>query len=307
MAGTFFSSAKKNRIGVDFLPTGVAVAEVTRTDKENTSVNRQEFLPASGMTRQVEALHQWVQQNKLQKSPCHCLMARHDVQLIQIEKPQVPAEELAQAVKWKIKDLIHYDVEQAVVDTFELPRSPKTPAEFINAVVASEAVVRQYVDAIRQAELDLQVLDVHELVTRNYWLSRQNEAANTAMILQLTDNESYITIYHQQDLYVSRDIKTGLLAVDAAQGQGEETYDAVLLEIQRSMDYFESSYGLGQTQKILVFPQTASTGRMARYLQNYLHADLEFIEISGGSDAGEDPINSHCFSAYCAALRGVAT
>ncbi len=301
----FFSTRnKRSQLGVDFLPTGVAVVEVARGGKTPGSVMQSVFLPSAGLKQQAQALAEWVEHNKLQHSSCNCLLARHDVQILQLEKPPVTKDELLQAVKWKVKDLISYEVEQAVVDVYQLPHSPKTPREYINAVVANESVVQGYVDAIRQASLTLQVLDVYELVSKNYCHFCTLDAA-TVMLLQFADNEGLLTVYHQKDLYVARDFKIGLLDMEAALAQDEAIYDALLLELQRSMDYFESSYGLGQAQNLLVFPPGAGTGRMAKYLQNYVNYDIGFISVPHADNGADDRLEAHCFPAYCAALRGI--
>ncbi|MDJ0833340.1 MAG: pilus assembly protein PilM, partial [Gammaproteobacteria bacterium] len=246
----------------------------------------------------------WVKQHGLKNAPCYSLIAKHDVQLLQMEKPEVSEEELIQAVSWKIKDLISYDVESAVVDTYQLPPSPKNPANTINAVVANENTVAGYVDSIKQSGMDLQVIDIHELAARNLLNAHQLSEQATAL-LQISDHESLVSIYRDQDLYVSRDFKIGLLNIDNQDSADESLYDSILLEIQRSMDYYESSYGLGNIQKLLVYPQLPATERMLKYLHNYVAYDLDFIEPDlFQQQSSLEAMDTHCFAAYCAALRG---
>jgi len=286
------------------MPTGVAAVEVIAGNNKTGQVRNCEFLPAVGSAEQAKVLEAWVDRHNLHDKACVTLIAKHDVQLFQLEKPAVEDEELLQAVSWKIKDLINYDVETAVVDVFQLPPSPKSPANYINAVVANESVVGGYVERIRQSGLDLQAIDVHDLVTKNY-CRICDITDSTIAVLQFSDNDGLVTIYHDQDLYVARDFKIGAMEIEAALGEGEATYDSVLLELQRSMDYFESTYGLGMVQKMLVFPHTEATARMANYIQNYVSYDIDFAEVKNANPDQEQQINHHCFSAFCAALRGI--
>ena len=69
------------------------------------------------------------------------------------------------------------------------------------------------------------------------------------------------------------------------------------------MDYFESSYALGMVQKLIIFPQTIATERMASYLQNQVGYEIDFTRIDFQGE--QQPVNPHCFAAYCAALRKV--
>jgi MSHA biogenesis protein MshI len=303
MLGFFASKNKHVRVGVDFMSTGVAVAVVSAGKEKRGQVKTCEFLAAVGHTEQAKALHSWVDQNQLQNAECFSLIARHDVQLLQLEKPAVEDAELLQAVRWKITDLINYEIDAAVVDVFQLPPSPKSPVSYINAVVANEAVVSRYVDSVRQSGLKLVAIDVHDLVTKNY-CRIFDLSESTVAILQLSDKAGQVSIYHNQDLYVARDFKIGLLDLESSEDD-ESTFDALLLELQRSMDYFESTYGLGMVQQMLIFPHTGATSRMAKYVQNYVGFDLGFVDVSVEKNSGLEQIEAHCFAAYCAALRGV--
>ena len=305
MLGFFSSKSKQSCVGVDFLATGVAVVEVAAGKSMPGKVKTCDFLPAVGHVEQAQALQDWVEGHHLKNTSCVSLIARQDVQVLQLEKPTVEDSELVQAVSWKIADLINYEIDAAVVDVFQLPPSPKSPVHYINAVVANEAVVSRYVDSIRQSGLALTTIDIHELVTKNY--CRICDVADaTVAVLHLSDKAGQVTIYHNQDLYVARDFKIGLLQIEAALAEDETTYDSLLLELQRSMDYFESTYGLGMVQQMLVFPETPGTIRMTNYVQNYVGFELGFVDVSMHKDDLAEQIDAHCFSAYCAALRGIS-
>jgi MSHA biogenesis protein MshI len=304
MLGLFSSKPKSTQVGVDFTPTGVAAVEVTAAKKNCGMVRNHAFLAAVGAKEQARVLQQWVEQNGLKKTPCVSLIAKHDVQIFQLEKPSVEENELLQAVSWKVKDLVNFDVSAAVVDIFEMPPSPKSPVSYINAVVARETVVKSYVDIIKHSGLELNAIDVHDLVPRNYQLLHDDSGQSEA-ILQFTDNHGSITIYHDQNLYVARDFKIGLLDFESLQEEDAESlYDNLLLELQRSMDYFEATYGLAAVQRMVVFPQTPVLEKMAKYMQNYLPYELDFAQIKSRQNDSLS-LDPHCFSAYCAALRGV--
>lgn len=302
MLGISFSKSSAYQVGVDFMPTGVAVVDVASGEKKRGQVRHCDFLPAVGVTNQSAVLKQWVSQKGLKKAPCVGLIAKHDVQLFQLEKPAVEDDEILQAVSWKIKDLISFDIDTAVIDVFELPPSSKSPASHVNAVVAKESVVSSYVDLIKQSGLELKVLDVHDLVSKNY-TSLYDFADQTVSILQFSASDGMLSIYRNNDLYVARDFKIGLLDIEAKTDDRESVYESLLLELQRSMDYFESSYALGMVQKLIIFPQTIATERMASYLQNQVGYEIDFTQINFQGE--QQPINPHCFPAYCAALRKV--
>ena len=301
--GLFSKVKKDTQIGVDFLADGVAVTQVQAGSKGSGQIVRSEFVAAAGQEDQVEALKDWVHAHHLQKSMCVCLLASDDCDLYQVEKPEVGEDEMIQAVTWKIKDLINYDVGHAVVDSYPLPVSSKNNKQQVGVVAAREAVVANYVESIRSTGLELVALDVHELVRSNLQ-AISGSAGHTMALLTLAEDSGLLSIYHDSDLYVSRDFKIGLDKLRQASGEDPGEFDSLLLEVQRSLDYYESYYGMGTVTDLRIFPQVEATEKMAMYLQNLTNFDIDFVVF--GADAAGSSLDPHCFHSYCAALRGVA-
>jgi MSHA biogenesis protein MshI len=300
--GLFSTAKKESQIGVDFLSDGVAVTQVQTGKKNPGGIMRSEFVEASGQEAQVEALKDWVRVNNLQKIPCVCLVASDDCDVYQVERPEVDDAEMIQAVTWKIKDLLNYDVAYAVVDSYPLPDSSKNNQKQIGVVAAREAVVGSYVESIKTTAMELTALDVHELVRSNLQLVR-NSAEQSLALLTLTESSGLLSVYNDTALHVSRAFMIGTDQLEKASAEDESVFDALLLEVQRSLDYFESYFGKGSVTNLRVFPQTQATEKMAMYLQNLSNLDIDFISFAG--DEGSAGLEQHCFHAYCAALRDV--
>ena len=300
--GLFSSAKKDSQIGVDFLPDGVAVARVRSGGRQPGSILETEFVAADGQQAQVDALRHWVRDNGLQKTPCVCLVASDDCDVYQVERPEVEDEELLSAVTWKIKDLVNYDVAHAVVDSYPMPTSNKNNPRQVGVVAAREAVIQSYVDSMRACGVELVALDIHELVRSNLQLIRAS-AGRSLVLLTLSERSGLLGIYHDTDLCVSRDFKIGLQELEKVSEDDQGPFDSLLLEIQRSLDYFESYYGLGPVNDLRIYPQLQITEKMAMYLQNLTQFDIEFVAF--GADAQNPGIDPHCFHAYCAAMRGV--
>ena len=301
----FSSAIKDTQIGVDFLPAGVAVAQVRTARKSIGKIMRSEFLPAIGQATQIQALHAWVRKHRLEKFACVCLIASDDYDVYQIEKPNVEESELTSALTWRIKDLINYELELAVVDSYPIPISNKNNTQQISVVCAHESVVGSYVDSIKSTGMSLSAIDIHDLVSKNLPDVHQG-VERTHAILSLDQQSGKLSIFHNTDLYVSRDFKIGIGQLKQAGSDDESQYDSLLLEIQRSMDYFESYFGIGSVSSMSIFPQLPATEKMAMYLQNFTSFEIGFITPGETSDSGkESSLETHCFHAYCAALRGV--
>lgn len=300
--GLFSSARGDTQIGVDFLPDGIAVAQVQVGRKNSGRILRNEFVSATGQQEQAIALKSWVGDNNLQKFPCVCLVANDDCDIYQVDKPEVDKAEMIQAVTWKIKDLINYDVAHAVVDCYPMPTSSKNNQQLVGAVTAREAVISNYVETIKASGMNLVALDVHQLVMLNLEQVRKN-SKQTLAVLSLSRDTGLLSIYNDSDLYVSRDFKTGIDQLNQVSSDDQSVFDSLLLEIQRSLDYFESYYGMGGVNQLQIFPQIAITEKMANYLQNLTSFEIDFLNTGENRDTPD--LGQHCFHAYCAALRGV--
>ena len=299
----FATTKKDTQVGVEFLAGGVAVVQVQATKKSPGKILRSDYLPAADSQAQIEALQSWVGNNSLQKTQCVCLISDRDCNINQIEKPEVDDAELIQALTWRIKDLVSYDVASAVVDIYPMPVSSKNKTKQVSVVSADEATVGRYVDTIKSSGLRLVAIDIHDLVRKNL-RSIQQGAGKTQAILSLGDATGELSIFHDTDLYVSRGFKIGINQLQLATSEDQSVYDSLLLEIQRSMDYFESYYGLGSVGSMEIFPRNTMTEKMALYLQNLTSFDIDFVESAQPGDE-QIGLDSHCFHAYCASLRGM--
>jgi MSHA biogenesis protein MshI len=301
----FFSLARKNtQVGVDYLPNGLAVVQVKTSGDSAGKIIRQEFIEAQNAALQNQALHDWVNQHGLQKTPCICLIKDDDCDINQIEKPNVDESELIQALTWKVKDLVSYDIDSAVVDVYPMPPSNKNNTHQVSVVSAEHSVVAGYVQSINSSGLKLKAIDIHDLARKNL-PSIRNSVENAQAVLFIGEQFGELSIFHDTDLYVSRRFKIGSSKLQLANSEDQSVYDELLLEIQRSMDYYESYYGLGSVRLMEIFPRTPVTEKMALYLQNLTGFEIDFLQTHGENDQSSE-LQPLCFDAYCASLRGVA-
>lgn len=302
--GIFSTARKDSQIGIDYLPGGVAVVQTKASGKLAGKIIRHDFLTANDDSAQKDVLRSWVSEHGLQKSPCVCLINDEDCDINQMEKPRVDDSELIQALTWKIKDLVSYDIDSAVVEVYPMPKSSKNNTQQVSVVSAQESVVRRYVDNIQASGLKLEAIDINDLVRKNL-PSIRHSAELTQAILSIGEQSGEFSVFHDADLYVSRRFKIGSTHLQNASSEDQSAYDSLLLEIQRSMDYYESYYGLGPVRLMQIFPRNPAIEKAALYLQNLTSFDIDFVE-SPCDEALSSNLKPQCFNAYCASLRGVA-
>jgi MSHA biogenesis protein MshI len=67
---------------------------------------------------------QAAREHELARFQCSTLLAPGEYQLLQVEAPNVPLAELKTAIRWRIKDLLDYHVNDATVDVLAVPPNP---------------------------------------------------------------------------------------------------------------------------------------------------------------------------------------
>ena len=85
----------------------------------------------------LSALRQVVRDLDARGLPVVATLPNSAYSLVQLEAPELEPEELREAMRWRVKDLIDFPVEEAVIDVFGLPASRRPGApELVYAVVA---------------------------------------------------------------------------------------------------------------------------------------------------------------------------
>jgi len=108
------------------------------------------------------------------------LLMPGDYQLLLVDAPNVPANELKTAIRWKIKDGLNYHIDDATVDVLQIPASKygSERAQSMYAIAASNPTIQKRIALFEQAKISLDVIDIPEMAQRNVAaLFEQNERA----------------------------------------------------------------------------------------------------------------------------------
>jgi MSHA biogenesis protein MshI len=162
--------------------------------------------------------------------------------MLLVEAPDVAQDELRVAVRWRIKDLIDFHIDDAVIDVFQMPRHGRGgPNQMLYAVAAREQDIRKEIAAANEAGLGLEVIDTLELCLRNIALLLEEDSRGVAL-MYLGDSAGVLLLVKQGVLYLTRRLETGARSLADATALRTELVAGLALEIRRSLDYFESHY-----------------------------------------------------------------
>jgi MSHA biogenesis protein MshI len=187
------------------------------------------------------------------------LAGSDDYQLLMVEAPGVPPEELKAAVRWRMKDMLDFHVDDATLDVVDIPPDPANPARghYLYAVAARNEVVRRHIALCEQAGVPLEVIDIPEMASRNI-ASRVAAPERGVALLSFDERGGLFTVSYQGELYLSRRLEMGLAELAAAEGPRASYFERITLELQRSLDYVERQFNFVNVAQLWLAPMSAA-------------------------------------------------
>ncbi|MDG2176798.1 MAG: hypothetical protein P8M72_11805 [Gammaproteobacteria bacterium] len=161
------SKGKAGLVGIYFTQKGVSLAHVNYTKNEPKLLMCNEFA-AESLADKEKALAQQVEKLGLQESRASYILSPSEYKLFLVEAPSVSSGEMESAVKWKIKDLIEGAVDEMAITVFPVPDDAyRGETDMIYAVASRKTRIREIVDLVHNAGLQLDAIDIPEMVMKN--------------------------------------------------------------------------------------------------------------------------------------------
>ncbi len=288
------------RSGVACTPEGCAIATIRRI--KGRRVLESCVSVAANPVEQTKIIADWVSEKGRASDAISSVLDAADYQLVQVESPDVLPAELKAAVRWRLKDVIDFPVEEAVVDVFDMPEpARRTGARMMYAVAAKSQAIARRVAGLSAAARRFDVIDIPELALRNI-AALLPEAAQGLILLWLEGDSAQLLVIKGTTLYVTRHVP---FAGQSAEADGLPNVDAIALEVQRSMDYFESHYDQAPLRHLIVAPHDQHSARCAQALAYESAMRVELIDLSRALELapGVAPADRRSLLAIGAALR----
>lgn len=226
------------------------------------------------------AAEKFAREKEFGSCQCATLLAPGEYQMLLIEAPAVPAAELKSAVRWKVKDLLDYSVDEATMDVLDIPPESNDAARghSVYAVAARNDVVRERIAIFEGARIPLSVIDIPETAQRN--IAALHETGGRGVALLYFNHEfGLLTITCRGELFFSRRIDIGLPEMLGATPDGRaELFNRVVLELQRTFDHFDRQFRYVQVARLLIGPEPQETG-LYEHLQGNLDIPVEHLDL----------------------------
>lgn len=245
-----------------------------------------------------DTLERLTREFKLSHYQCSTMLRAGEYDLLLVEAPNVPRAELKSALRWKVKDMVDYKIDDATLDVLDIPAG-EAPASaeqshHVLAVLARNEVIRSCVKQFERARIPLWVIEIPETAQRNI-AALYEDTGRAALLLYFGRDWGLLTITYRGELYLSRRLDTGV-----------EQHEGIALEVQRTLDHFERQFGHLAVGKLLLAPTGRENGLAetlrARFDMPVQEIDLRDV-LAFGDRSPDAQTQWRLFHHFGAALR----
>lgn len=304
----FKRQKNKQQVGISYTDmhvSAVALAPATEGAKPVVSFAAVEQVPLQA----TSALRNFVARNDLKALPCNLVLNVDQYNIVQIDKPNLPENEVKPALRWKLKGLLDYSVEQAVVDGIDVPVDPNyaNRQPLMLAICAKKATVSEVGNQLVDAGFNLKSVDVYALVQRNiaHLLEHEDRAL---VMLSILPRCCLITFTAKGELYHARVIELDRDFLNDRDEIFRTNFDKLVLELQRSLDSFDRQFPYLSLNRMVVAP-VANRDYLVSGLSTSLYVPVnvfnleDIVELPADQDFSSLEKQAMLMPALGAALR----
>lgn len=303
MFSFFKARSKAGIVGLEIRADGLGVALANTDSAGQLRISKCAYRDCNAAERK-KTLNEIVSKYKLSGLPCNLVLPADQYQTYPIELPNVEPAEMADAARWKIKDMLDFDLEHAVTDVYDFPKDAlRGRPDQLNVIVSRKAIIQGYVDLLADSDLELASIDVIDLALRNVARVSSGEDQRPTAILYLRPGAGMMVLVKGDTLYLARHFDFSMQALNEP-AQQDSVIQHLALEVQRSFDYFESQMGQVPPQEIFLLGPDPSVP-LANMLGGSIAAKVVMLDMKlffdSGTTMGPDEIKA--FAAMGGAMR----
>lgn len=286
----FFSKTRKvnGLMAIGFDAGGLCAARITRLPEAKPVVDTAAYFPCKHPLA-PEALEKIGRELHLAQFNVSTVLGGRDYQMLAVEAPNVQPEELKMAVRFRLKDMLDFHVDDATIDVLDIPadKNANVRAQQMFTVAARNAVIEARQTLFAGAKINLTVIDIPEMAQRNFSAMLEPEGRGLAM-LSFSEEGGLLTVTFGAELYLSRRMDVSIAQINETDpDKRNATYDRITLELQRSLDHFDRQFHYVTVSKLVLAP--LPTTSLHDYLSSNLYMPVDSLNLASLLDLAKTP------------------
>lgn len=225
----------------------------------------------------TKALSQDVETYQLYGTSCQLVLTPSMYQLVLMDALEVSEKEMAKAVRWQLKGLIDYPLNDIAVDAFTVPpHGVGNKRNKIFAAVSLQSALINRVALFEDALLPLSGVSIAEMALSGLLAQCPNQHDAPAIVISYDEGMCHLYIYMSGDLYLVR----ALPMTESVIYPGCLAKADMLLEIQRSIDYCLMELKLPEPKAIFFTPSFFRATDLFEYLKTEMGRDIQLLDVN---------------------------
>jgi len=300
--GAFTSN--KGLLAIEVRPNGVAVAYNPGTSPSKITIcefhpYQSEIQPGDSDLSELKThLSKIVTTHNLRKSYCTLILHPDYYHLTLIDTPEVPEAEHKEAVRWQMKDIVEYPLEDVAIDIFH-PGGKEGNLKKTYVIATQNSSLQKIINIIQNCELLPAAVDIREFAMRNL-ASKLAKAEETIGFLDVFNDKCIMVTIQQNNIQFVRHIPTGLNSIK----NGD--YSQLTTEIKRSFNYCETECGLPLPTEIFMPPMADTDNEIPVNIEKNINKKTSVIRLQDIVEleaSADQQIEFNCWVAIGGALR----
>tara|TARA_R110002110_G_scaffold65206_4_gene179989 strand:- start:72285 stop:73253 length:969 start_codon:yes stop_codon:yes gene_type:complete len=206
--------------------------------EESFSIVAHDRIKESFMGAETGVLKQYIKKHQLSQVPVILILPKQYYDIFMLDDFPGEISDKHNAIKWRLAEYLDYPCEEAIVEYLTLPCKNSKPGK-IYALAMQQDNLKACITWARKNNIKLTKIDIWQNAIKNSILGESPDKGT--VIVKMGCRKSELVIMRNNEIYFMRDID-----VSAKNFKTENTdalassYDALSLEIQRSIDYCAS-------------------------------------------------------------------
>ena len=228
-----------------------------------------------------------------------------DTRFHKVQKPSVPVEERDSSLLFLMKDRLSQPVDKTLIGCIDYPEGCRHDDQLMVFEV-SKPHITALVEAAHDNGLNIAAIDASELLYGDLIFSEEDMHKGIGILVE-HDRGVHLLLYRDHSLYLIRKLQdiVDLMSCLPAPGNAQMA-DMLMLEVQRTLDYYDSLMGQPAPANLYLVPSFTDLSPLAEYLDTSLAPSVSMLDLNALYDlpqALDYATQQDVVSAVAASLR----